>query len=85
VWRDGGPEGELAGEVAARADRVIERVLTGGVQRVLLFCHGHLLRVLAARWLVQAPEQGARYRLDTATISILGWEHQTRVIVRWNA
>lgn len=47
--------------------------------------HGHLLRVLAARWLEQAPEEGAWYRLDTATISVLGWERETRVILRWNS
>jgi broad specificity phosphatase PhoE len=84
VWNHGAPEGELAGEVAARADRVIDRVRTSGVHRALLFAHGHLLRVLAARWLEQAPEEGARYRLDTATVSVLGWERDTRVILRWN-
>lgn len=85
LWNYGAPEGELAGEVAGRADRVIDRVRTSGTDRALLFAHGHLLRVLAARWLEQAPEEGARYRLDTATISVLGWERETRVILRWNS
>ena len=85
VWRDGAPGGELAGEVAARVDRVIDRVRTSGVDRALLFAHGHLLRVLTAHWLEQAPEEGSRYRLDTATVSVLGWERDTRVILRWNS
>lgn len=84
VWRHGAPGGELPGEVAARVDRVIDRVLGSGAERALLVAHGHLLRVLTARWLEQAPEQGARYRLDTATVSVLGWERDTRVILRWN-
>jgi broad specificity phosphatase PhoE len=84
VWRHGAPGGELAGEVAGRVDRVIDRVRASGVERALLFAHGHLLRVLAARWLEQAPEEGSRYRLDTATVSVLGWERDTRVILRWN-
>lgn len=84
VWRSGAPGGELAGEVAGRVDRVIERVRSSGAERALLFSHGHLLRVLTARWLEQAPEEGKRYRLDTATVSVLGWERETRVILRWN-
>lgn len=84
VWRSGAPGGELAGEVAARVDRVIDRVRSSDAERALLFAHGHLLRVLAARWLEQAPEEGSRYRLDTATVSVLGWERDTRVILRWN-
>lgn len=85
VWSAGAPGGELAGEVAGRVDRVIERVRTSGADRALLFAHGHLLRVLTARWLEQAPEEGRRYRLDTATVSVLGWERETRVILRWNS
>lgn len=85
VWHAGAPGGELAGEVAARVDRVIERVRTSGADRALLVAHGHLLRVLTARWLEQAPEEGSRYRLDTATVSVLGYERDTRVLLRWNS
>jgi broad specificity phosphatase PhoE len=85
VWHHGAPGGELAGEVAARADRVLDRIRERAPTRGLVFAHGHLLRVLTARWLEQAPEEGIRYRLDTSTVSVLGWERETRVILRWNA
>ena len=83
LWRDGGPGGETAADVASRVDRVIAeaRSVEGNV---LLFAHGHVLRVLAARWLGQAPEDGRLYALDTAALSVLGYEHQTAVISRWN-
>lgn len=88
LWRDGCPGGEDAAAVARRADRVIERVLeeTGpdGDDDVALVAHGHLLRSLAARWCELGPEAGIRLRLDTGTLSVLGWEHEVRVIRRWN-
>jgi broad specificity phosphatase PhoE len=52
---------------------------------VALFAHGHVLRVLAARWLRLGPESGALLKLDTGTLSALGWERETRVVTRWNA
>jgi probable phosphoglycerate mutase len=83
LWRDGGPGGETAAEVGKRVDRVIAEVRR--VQgNALLFAHGHVLRVLAARWLVQPPEDGRLYALDTAALSVLGYEHQDAVISRWN-
>ena len=83
VWRDGCPNGEIAGEVGARVDRVIERVrqVDGNVA---LFAHGHVLRVLAARWLGEAPEFGRHYALSTAAICVLGYEREAPVIARWN-
>lgn len=84
IWTGGAPGGETAEQVAARVDRVIARVLASGVERVLAFSHGHLLRVLAARWLGQPPADGGWFALDVATVSVLGWEHGGRVIVRWN-
>ena len=83
IWRDGPNGGETAGEVAARADRVIARV-RAQESDVLAFGHGHQLRVLAARWLGQPPTDGRLYELSTATLSILGWERETAVIERWN-
>lgn len=87
VWDDGVPGGELAGEVGARADRVLARVepLINPEHPVVLVAHGHFLRVLTARWLGLAPEDGALFRLDPATLSGLGYEHERRVLARWNA
>jgi probable phosphoglycerate mutase len=84
LWRDGCPGGESAVDVGARADRVIAEVasVTAGV---VIFAHGHILRVLAARWLGLEPADGARLALATGTLSILGYERQTRVICKWNA
>ena len=62
---------------------VVEIRAVGG--EVLVFAHGHVLRVLAARWIELAPEAGARLHLSTATISELGFERETAVIRSWNA
>jgi len=51
---------------------------------VLIFAHGHVLRVLTARWLGERPEGGRHYALQTATLSVLGYEHDDPVILRWN-
>jgi probable phosphoglycerate mutase len=82
-WHDGFPGGETLAQVAARADRVLARVRAVDGD-VALFAHGHILRVIAARWLEQPPEQAARYYLSTASVSALGWERETSVIERWN-
>ena len=83
LWHDGGPGGESAAEVGLRVERVIAeaRAARGDV---LLFAHGHVLRVLAARWLEQPPQAGRFYALDPAAESILGFEHSDPVILRWN-
>jgi broad specificity phosphatase PhoE len=83
IWRDGPKDGERAAAVAARTDRVVARARSAPGD-VLLFAHGHVLRVLAARWLDQPPAAGALYALSTATISVLGWERETAVLERWN-
>ncbi|RJL20542.1 histidine phosphatase family protein [Bailinhaonella thermotolerans] len=91
LWRDGvvpgdaGHPGETAQQVGARVDEVIARArkaLSEG--DVALFAHGHVLRVLAARWLGLDPAAGRLFKLDTATISTLGFEHAEPVIVSWN-
>lgn len=84
VWDGHTPGGESGTEVATRVDRVIARaeVVDG---RVLLFAHGHVLRALAARWLGEPAAGGRHYRLDTATVSVLGREHAAPVLLRWNA
>jgi probable phosphoglycerate mutase len=83
VWRDGPLGGETADQVAERMDRVIERVRAAS-GNALVFAHGHVLRVLAARWLGEPPTEGRLYALSTATVSVLGWERETPVIERWN-
>lgn len=84
-WRDGCPNGETAADVGARADRVVDRLLAAGVDVAIVFAHGHLLRVLGARWAGLPPEAGAVLFLEPATVSTLGWEREQRVIRRWNA
>ena len=84
IWTGTPPGGETAEQVAARVDRVIERALNFE-GKVALFAHGHLLRVLGARWLTLQPQAGRYFALSTGTISVLGWERETRVIQRWNA
>jgi broad specificity phosphatase PhoE len=84
LWRDGCPGGETAADVGRRVDRVIAS-LAGLDGDAALFAHGHVLRVLTARWLELAPEAGARFKLDTGTLSALGYERETRAVTRWNA
>jgi broad specificity phosphatase PhoE len=83
LWRDGVPGGETAADVGRRVDRVIAEV-RGVDGDAALFAHGHVLRVLAARWLGLPPTEGRLFALDPATISILGHERETSVIRRWN-
>lgn len=83
IWRDGPKDGETIRQVAERADRVIA-LARRQAGDVLVFAHGHVLRVLAARWLAAVPTMGRRLALSTATLSILGWERETAVIERWN-
>jgi probable phosphoglycerate mutase len=84
LWRDGCPNGESAPDVGARVDPLVDELarLDGDVA---LFSHGHLLRVLTARWLELPPQSGALFALGTGTLSILGFEREVRVIRRWNA
>ena len=83
LWTDGVPGGETADHIARRADRVIAEIRA---QRgdTALFAHGHVLRVLAARWLALPPDRGRNFVLETATISVLGYERETPAIGRWN-
>jgi probable phosphoglycerate mutase len=83
IWTSPVPEGESVDQVGARARRVIDRALAAGGD-VGLFGHGHLLRILTACWIGRPPSDGRLFALATASISILGWERETRVIQRWN-
>jgi probable phosphoglycerate mutase len=83
IWTGTAPNGETAADVGARADRVIARASEAGGDAVL-FGHGHLLRVLAARWLGLDPDSGRLLALSTGSVSVLGHERTTRVIRLWN-
>jgi broad specificity phosphatase PhoE len=83
VWSDSTPGGETADEVGARADRVIARALAAGGD-VALFAHGHLLRVLGARWIGLPPAGGGHLALSTGAVCELGFERERRAIWAWN-
>jgi probable phosphoglycerate mutase len=85
LFRDGCPQGEDAAQVGARADAVIGQ-FRQAAGTVLVFSSSHFLRVLAARWIGLPPEGGSRFVLDTASLSVLGYEHDLTepVIRRWN-
>ncbi|GGQ61969.1 histidine phosphatase family protein [Couchioplanes azureus] len=86
LWTDGCPGGESPSQVGERLDRVLARArdhLDRG--DVALIAHGHCLRVAGARWIGLPPSGGGLLRLDTATLSALGFEHGRPVITSWNA
>jgi len=83
VWTHPIVDGESLDEVAARADAAIASALSADGP-VAMFAHGHMLRILAARWMGLPPVVGRNLRLDTATVSTLGWERENRVLRQWN-
>ncbi len=94
LFRHGCPGGESAADVAARADAFIGRVRNPAdteseteteTDDAVVFAHGHLLRVLAARWIKQPPELGRHLRLETGRFSLLGYKREDPVIHIWNA
>jgi broad specificity phosphatase PhoE len=86
VWKNEIVGGETVDHVGERADGVIARALAdapdGG--KVALFAHAHILRILAARWIGLAANGGSLLALGTGSVSVLGWERETRVVERWN-
>jgi broad specificity phosphatase PhoE len=84
VWTHHVPGGESPGQVRERLDRVVRR-LVDAEGRTLVFGHGHALRALTARWLGLDVSEGRLFRLDTATVSVLGYERETPVVLRWNS
>ena len=83
IFRDGSPGGESPDQVGARVDRVIGRA-RGTDGDVALFAHGHVLRVLAARWLGLPPAGGQHFLLETGTLSVLGYYHDVPAVKVWN-
>ena len=86
IWNACPDGGETAQQVAARVDRVIERAVAAAVSGgdTALFAHGHVLRVLAARWLGLEPDGGRMLELSTGSVSVLGYEREARVVSLWN-
>jgi probable phosphoglycerate mutase len=85
IWRGPWPNGETVEDVGLRADRAIARIRDARARGdVLVFAHGHLLRVLAARWIGLGPASGGLFELATATVSILGSERESPSIELWN-
>lgn len=82
LWRDGSPGGETAAEVGARADKVIAELAQA--QHAAVFSHGHMLRVLGARWIELGPGEGSRLGLAPGSLSLLGYEHGLPILKRWN-
>lgn len=83
IWRDGVPGGETLSELGARADDVVEWARSAD-RDVLVFAHGHILRVLGARWLDMDPSFAARIKLDPTSLSVLGWAYGAPAMERWN-
>jgi probable phosphoglycerate mutase len=84
LFTDGCPGGESPQQVGARADRVIARVRAQD-GNVALFAHGHVFRVLAARWIELPPQAGSHFLLDTATLNILSYYRGIPAVKQWNA
>ncbi len=88
VWTSAITDGETVEHVGERADGVIARALEAAKDaehgRVALFAHAHILRILAARWIRLEARDGALLALGTGSLSVLGWERETRVIQSWN-
>jgi len=84
LWRDGVLQGESVDHVGMRVKRIINRCAQVDGD-VALFAHGHVLRILTAVWLDLPPADGKLFALNTATISVLGYEHEYKVIRRWNS
>jgi broad specificity phosphatase PhoE len=83
LWRDGCPNGETAADVGARADRVIAEARDADGD-VICFGHGHMLRVLGARWVNLPPEDGGLLGLGTGALCALGYEHEAPIVAHWN-
>ena len=83
LWRDGVPNGESIAQVGARAQEIVDRVLASSGDAIV-FAHGHILRVVAACWLGLPADAGRLFALSPASVSILGSERDTHVIIQWN-
>ena len=85
IWTHPMPNGETQQQVMERLGRVVSRVRESGADRAIAFAHGHSLRVLALAWLGLDITRGANFTLQTATVSVLGYEKESPALLRWNA
>lgn len=85
IWTHPTPGGETSNEVRARMDRVIQQIHDSGAEQAVCFAHGHSLRALTVRWLQLDMTLGARFPLDTGTVSVLGEVKGVPALERWNA
>jgi broad specificity phosphatase PhoE len=83
LWRDGCPGGETPAQIGARVDRVLTR-LRAADGDALAFAHGHVLRVLTARWLEMEVAAGSRFKLEAGSLGVLGYERETSALARWS-
>jgi broad specificity phosphatase PhoE len=83
IWSEGTPGGETIEQVATRAQKVVDRAVAAGGD-VALFAHAKVLRVLTTCWLGLPPDAGRMFTLGTASLSVLGYEQENRVIRLWN-
>ncbi len=83
VWTHGSPGGETVEDAGQRLDPLVQELVHASGD-IAIFAHGHILRILAARWLEQPAEFGARLALATGRLSTLGWERETRCVQSWN-
>jgi broad specificity phosphatase PhoE len=83
LWRDGCPNGETAADTGVRADRLIAEARAADGD-VIFFGHGHMLRVVGARWVDLSPEDGGLLGLGTGALCTLGYEHDLPILVHWN-
>ncbi|HET7415428.1 MAG TPA: histidine phosphatase family protein [Arthrobacter sp.] len=84
IWTHGAPNGESAAQVGARADAVIDRVQSSGLQNVMLVAHSHFLRLLAARWIGLKPDGGHHFVIGTGKVCTLGWDRETPAVLAWS-
>jgi len=83
LWEDGAPGGESVADVQVRADRVVD-LARRSPGNVLAFAHGHILRMVAARWLDLPAAAGSRLLLSPAAVGVLGWEREVAVLGPWD-
>jgi probable phosphoglycerate mutase len=84
LWHDGCPDGETPTDVGLRMDDLIHDLRSRAPQRILVFGHGHALRILTARWLSLGAAEGRRFLLGPAGVGVLGSEHAYAAVARWN-